>query len=854
MKKKRITFLGTGCQTSARASKPGSCSRIVNLRNRNGSLQPVGNPKTLYHITDKERQLVYVHVCNESRHYITYKGNTFYHEFDSTDGETTTIDRELLTLEENYSEINSLGNTLLIVCKSCIYYLLHKPSGYIVLGNQPPMPAISLHEINYGARGTSIENYYLPGKKETLDETARTGFSNRIIGAYYKLRDMQYDRYCFTQPILIRYALRLYDGSHILPSPPILLGRSNIKILSAEQYVFISYIEDQDTTVIEPTFLSYLAYGIGYRIEEMQLQHWSDVVMGIDFFVSNEIPIISDEEINLTNYVKLSDTRYRYTYHGPLADMGNIEQSVREETLYYKIGSLEDLKEPNYGTLCEIKHDIRPDYVIHQQRLTIDTANFSRIGGRHSYVYNNRFHLADITRKYYEGFPALLFHTEVSEEEIAAEACITVKLKLQDGDDNDVIWRGNIPHFTTRFSPLLSYPDSNAVSMNIRIRYEGYEYSHLYTLEIVENENRASYLHPELDDIDITTWDNIPIGENSQDDFPEQSSSIVRHYGNQMYVSELNNPFFFPAEQNYAISGGTIMGIATTTAALSQGQYGEFPLYIFTDEGIWTMQHGEGNICYARCTPINREIIRPDSYIIPTENAIVYTTEQNLSMISGSESSIILQLIEFQETTFNEQLASLVSTATTACLDSHQLIDFFTGAVCMGYLYHEKEMVFCNRSLPYTITLHLPTQHLYRQSRRYVTLLNGYNSMLAQDSEGTLYDLCQEIPAQTAIALVTRPMGEDSDSYYRLRQVAWRMEGNPVYLSLLATGSHETDGKNGLLYKASYNGRIAGHLPLRLTTPPYKYYRLLLHGTVNSDFRIDCADLTTEVCENNKLR
>lgn len=853
MKKERIAFLGSGCQTPARTDKRGHCCKMVNLRNHNGSLQPIGIPKTLYHIADKNRELAYVHVCNESRHYITCNGNTFYHEFDSTDGQTITINKELLTLDEKPTEINSLGNTLLIICSSGIYYLLHKPSGYVILGNQPPMPVISLHEIDHGARGDSLENYYMDGKKETIDDVTLTEFSNRIIGMYYKLRDMQYERHYFTQPVLARYALRLFDGSHILPSPPILLGRKNIDNLSAEQYVFISYIEKQNTTVIEPISLYLLAYGIGYLIEDMQLQNWSDVVMGIDFFVSSETPIISDEKIKLNDYVKLSDTRYRYSHHGPLIDIGKIEQSIKDESLYYKIGSIENIGEARCGTLCEVEHDIRPDYVMYQQRLTVDTANFNHFGARHSYVYNNMLHLANITKKYFEGFPASLFHTEITEEDTSVEACIVVKLKLRDGDKNEVAWRGSIPHFTPVLSPMLSYPDANAVSMEIRIRHNGYEYRHLYPLEIMGNENRASYLQPKLADIDIAAWDKTALNDSNLADLPAESSSIVRHYGNQMYVSELNNPFFFPAEQCYAISGGSIMGIATTTAALSQGQYGEFPLYIFTDEGIWTMQHGEGSICYARCTPINREIIREGSCIVPIENAIVYTTENALSMISGAESSIVLSFAEFSEETFDKQLPLLMPTATTACIDNHPLTDFFNGAVCMGYLHHEKEMMFCNKSFPYTLALHLPSLHLYRQSRQYATLLNGYNSMLAQDKGGVLYDLCQELPAQVAIALVTRPIGEN-DSYYRLRQVAWRMEGNPVYLSLLITGSHEVDGTNGLLYKATYNGHIAGHLPLRLTTPPYKYHRLLLHGTVRENFRIDCADLIIDTCENNKLR
>ena len=68
---------------------------------------------------------------------------------------------------------------------------------------------------------------------------------------------------------------------------------------------------------------------------------------------------------------------------------------------------------------------------------------------------------------------------------------------------------------------------------------------------------------------------------------------LSEHTPNKLRVSQINNRFVFPQEFTYILSGGEITDLAAATAALSQGQYGEFPLYVFTTEGICGFAAGE---------------------------------------------------------------------------------------------------------------------------------------------------------------------------------------------------------------------------------------------------------------------
>ena len=80
-------------------------------------------------------------------------------------------------------------------------------------------------------------------------------------------------------------------------------------------------------------------------------------------------------------------------------------------------------------------------------------------------------------------------------------------------------------------------------------------------------------------------WENPPTGLS---DYPTASPREQRiiDLPNKIYTSEINNPFHFPVLGINTIGTGTILGISSAVKALSEGQFGQFPLYAFTSEGV----------------------------------------------------------------------------------------------------------------------------------------------------------------------------------------------------------------------------------------------------------------------------
>lgn len=103
---------------------------------------------------------------------------------------------------------------------------------------------------------------------------------------------------------------------------------------------------------------------------------------------------------------------------------------------------------------------------------------------------------------------------------------------------------------------------------------------------------------------------------------------------NQLIYTAEGNPFLF--NHTVSVGDGSILGISTAAQALSQGQFGQFPLYVFSSDGIWSLEVGADG-SYASRQPISRDVCTNPNAITQLDNAVAFVTEKGLMVISGSK-------------------------------------------------------------------------------------------------------------------------------------------------------------------------------------------------------------------------
>lgn len=266
-----------------------------------------------------------------------------------------------------------------------------------------------------------------------------------------------------------------------------------------------------------------------------------------------------------------------------------------------------------------------------------------------------------------------------------------------------------LPYGNNRFelSPLLSYPDARAFEMCITL-YDGSKYvSRTFALTPHRHLYQAQYLNSETlseteDTVDIC---NIPIDSRwntVEGDVDVSETNPYELRENVLKVSAVENPFVFPAKCTYTPTQGRVVALASNTVELSQGQFGQHPLFLFCSDGIWAMSvDTSGAVAYLGSYPLSREVcVNPDS-VCGIDGAVVFVGRKGVMLISGGKLKNISSGLEgsadaVEKILTNRLIANMLAMMQLpACSATVGFTDYLTDAT-IGYLSALNEIVVAN--------------------------------------------------------------------------------------------------------------------------------------------------------------
>jgi hypothetical protein len=118
---------------------------------------------------------------------------------------------------------------------------------------------------------------------------------------------------------------------------------------------------------------------------------------------------------------------------------------------------------------------------------------------------------------------------------------------------------------------------------------------------------------------------------------PSLSVEPFERLANYVIQSEVNNPFVFKAAGYFKVGTGKILAMSSVTQALSEGQFGQFPLLVFSESGIWTLAVASTGY-YSSVHPMSREVALLDNpCITQTDGAVFFASEKGLMVVVGAQ-------------------------------------------------------------------------------------------------------------------------------------------------------------------------------------------------------------------------
>lgn len=797
----------------------------------------------------------------------------------------------ILTLGEgeDLRDIASIGNIIIITTTSSAHYALWKNSEYKYIGDSLPVPSIKIDVIGnnddsfYGKSGGTIKmdtTSGVPGfmaiaqfQKSAWERAARgveeTETDKDVNAKFQELQNQLWLEVqstktkigkwgYFSCPRLVRYAIRLYDGSYINHSVPILIGAGEKEWLSVtSRYVDAIVYGSIDYRIN-------LFYKAVAKLVKWEIEDWTDIIAGVDIFISEDItyPRINED------FASCDDGGGKIYFKGYEEEFENAKEEVLNKVNFYKVISVAsgDLDSLKAGIDLHGDNDVeQSSTLVVKERLTSDYMAGHKIIPSSTMVYNNR--LIGNANKIilpdpYSHLNGLFNNTRTAAEaRHQREKKFRLKFYVRNNSGEECTIMARTPEGSTEFvTPLMSDGEPSQLETTFYaepMAWIAYPDANCYRVDIDLGGGDVATVkmsaHPGLNcsyafiGLDKYLYDETAAGDVELDDEERPSYSV----NNYVVMSELNNPFVFPVAGRYTLQS-KIIGIALATTALSQGQFGQFPLYVFTEDGIWAMETAADG-SFVTSKPLSRDVcVNPDS-ITSIDNAVVFVTDKGVMLVQGSQVVNISPFMTGRHYTINQSAKDILETSDYASLlPSLTDTDTFMGFVkkaSVAYDYAGKRLIFIARDEAYQYVYKLDTQtwHKLKHEVELIEPINSYPECLVRGSDGfshCVYDLSTILDGtreqSTELGcLITRPLALGyADVKKVIKDIRIRGEYAKGHVQYILQGSD--DGVN--------------YFNTSLKQKSWKLFRIIIVCALDRFERISWIDVDYDIRYNNKLR
>lgn len=734
----------------------------------------------------------------------------------------------------------------------------------------------------------------------TIKEDKQSDITQSIYALVNRTNNLIARNGRFYANFFVRYCYRMFDGSMIMHSSPVF-----IPVQVPDSYMVLSANASQNTTnylldtyddftfqredgkgnkskvnIKKVAFYYYPRnVDLNYTILDSkrdELEEWKDVIKSVDVFITPPITNIDTSEkilslrslhrnyklghglLSLTfesNGIRIGDT----SVHFPSLSVDAYRNKLKNTLAFYKVCSLKISDLTNYTTK-KLPVDKNAVYQVSlQEQMKDDYKTHNSLFAKGSYVYNHRLNLYGMKEKLFQGFNGsvmfpgqyilkyddstdnLMYRYKI--QKIVVSLNTTSGTKYVESSDK-FFSRQDIDSFI--ISNLVKfYPDSRADKMAIFCKDSSdNDVIFVFPLEQCAELNGAMHMGDFTDNLEQYKVDSF---DYTVDDVVELS--------NKIYTSESDNAFYFPLNGINTVGIGTIQGIASTTRALSQGQFGQYPLMAFSTDGIWAMEVSSKGT-YSSIHPISREVCSNPKSITQLDQSVLFATNRSISRIAESQVVSMSDVLDGPGFNISGTLGKFLNffndteedsdTVKTTKAQMRQLIDFTSSPIeffqrCQVIYDYKNSRIFCldvtqasktstadTVALCYSIKDNAWSTFLIQNV---LTAINSYPHPYIQYRDGSVMVLDKgydyEDTTEHHGIIVTRTLKFDEDN------VPDSITG---YIHSLTSGSipimwlyGSNDNQNW-----HYIGRLGGMKSSYMATHSYRFFRIALYLKMKS--------------------
>lgn len=375
---------------------------------------------------------------------------------------------------------------------------------------------------------------------------------------------------------------------------------------------------------------------------------YKEIIKSFNLYTSRGTSWLKFDDDNIITKNISWGTRF-YPNDSQISFVEQIPEKVNlERDLLYKQKSW-TLEEFSQGVWYE--YDLGLDKITTGETMEVTTSMLERAG--QMYAYNNRLHFFNSKVRIKDFDISKILYKDIQDEWYEDYSCpVWVYLRI-DGE-NKIINYHNVTlrvtvssdyeGYTIALPDMIIYPDSRAYRIITGIWSA--EYGEYLAADITLSSSPAyNYAY-------AFTQGKVDLNGDGGTFTPADGIVYDNTYLERraINVTANSNPIVFPIEHSYLFNGN-ISSLCVTAIPLSEMQVGQFPIYVFTDNGIYALAQGSGAILYSNIIPVNADKC-DNSQAIYTRSGVIYISNNGVYLLAGINSKKISMLLEGEIDTY----------------------------------------------------------------------------------------------------------------------------------------------------------------------------------------------------------
>lgn len=201
-------------------------------------------------------------------------------------------------------------------------------------------------------------------------------------------------------------------------------------------------------------------------------------------------------------------------------------------------------------------------------------------------------------------------------------------------------------------------------------------------------------------------------------------NQVFQYVPNLIQASISGNPFIFDSAASYRVGNrenDIILGFGVNINKTNEGQAGQYPVYAFSDKGIWALeQTGDPTIAFGRITPVsNFNGINNPYAICNAQNLIIATDNKYIYALAGLDISRIDEAIA-NDPDYEDYLKQMR-------IGYHRAKDY-------------EEVIFSNPFYDYSLCYNLKYKVWYKATERFKFFFYDYPELMGITVDNVLKD------------------------------------------------------------------------------------------------------------------